>query len=342
MGIKKMNKKLKVSLIIILAVLIIAGGTYAGGMIFIKNKLSKIKTVEISKVPADIGIDDSKFKTPESDPKTAEAIPKQGDTVTNILLLGIDSRDPKSDVGRSDSIMILTIDEKNNKLKLTSIMRDSLVNIDGHGQEKITHAHAYGGALLSLKTVNQNYNMDIMNYVQIDFFGLAKVIDYVGGVDINITAEEIPVANSYIREVAAIEKKQPTLITNPGLQTLNGSQAVAYSRIRYVGRDDFQRTERQRTVLSVLFKKLYTKNITDIPAVADALLPSVETSLKTGEILDFAKYILTHGMENIEQARLPYDGLYKDEIVNKMAVLTWDKQQTIDKLHEFIFGSKDK
>jgi LCP family protein required for cell wall assembly len=339
--IKKINNKLKVFLIVILMIFVIVGCTLATGMMLIKNNFSKINTIVISKAPEDIGIDTSIFKSAKRNSKSVESIPQKRDAITNILFLGIDSRDPKSDVGRSDSIMILTIDEKNDKLKVTSIMRDSLVSIDGHGEEKITHAHAYGGALLSLKTVNQNYNMNIMNYVQVDFFGLAKLIDYAGGVDINVTAEEVPVANSYVNEVARIENKQATPIVNPGLQTLNGSQAVAYSRIRYVGGDDFQRTERQRTVLSVLLKKLSTKSITDMHKVLESLLPCVETSLKTEEIMDFAKYILTHGMVNIEQSRIPYDGLYKYTIVNKMEVLTWNKEQTIDKLHEFIFGSKD-
>jgi len=327
------NKKIKIFLSIVVVMAVIAGGTYAGGRLIIKNKISTIKKVDIPKVPEQIGIDTTIFKP-------AETVLKKGDTITNILLLGIDSRDPKSDVGRSDSIMILTIDEKNDKLKVTSIMRDSLVSIDGHGQEKINHAHAYGGPLLSLKTVNQNYNMNIMNYIQVDFFGLAKLIDYVGGVEIDVSAAEVPLVNSYGTEVAIIEKTQIVPVVKPGLQNLSGSQAVAYSRIRYVGRDDFQRTERQRSVLSVLFKKLATKNVTDIPAVIDKLLPYVETSLKTSEIMSFGEYALLHKMSSFDQSRVPYDGLYKDEIVNRMDVLTWDKQKTIDKMHEFIFGSK--
>jgi len=334
-GGNKLNKKLKIFLGIILVLIVIAGGIFFGGKFYVKGKLSKIKKVEIPKAPAEIGIDTTKYKPDET-------VVKKGDSITNILLLGIDSRDPSSDSGRSDSIMILTIDEKNDKLKITSIMRDSLVNIDGHGQEKITHAHAYGGPLLTLKTVNQNYNMNIMNYVQVDFFSLAKVIDYIGGVDINVTADEVPLVNGYGIEVANIEKKKVVPISGPGLQHLSGSQAVAYSRIRHVGRDDFQRTERQRTVLAVLFKELSTRKVTDIPGVVDQIIPCVETSLKTDDIMNFAEYILTHKMTNFDQTRLPYDDLYKDAMVNKMSVLTWDKQATIDRLHTFIFGSKDK
>ena len=233
---KSNNKKVKIFLSIVVMMAVIAVCTYAGGRLIIKNKISTIKKVDIPKVPEQIGIDTTIFKP-------AETVLKKGDTITNILLLGIDSRDPKSDVGRSDSIMILTIDEKNDKLKVTSIMRDSLVSIDGHGQEKINHAHAYGGALLSLKTVNQNYNMNIMNYIKVDFFGMAKLIDYVGGVEIDVSASEVPLINSYGTEVAIIEKTQIVPVVKAGPQNLSGSQAVAYSRIRYVGRDDFQRTK---------------------------------------------------------------------------------------------------
>jgi polyisoprenyl-teichoic acid--peptidoglycan teichoic acid transferase len=257
--------------------------------------------------------------------------------IKNILLLGTDSRDPKADPGRSDSMMIMTIDKKHSKLKLTSIMRDSLVNIEGYGQQKLTHAHAYGGALLTLKTINQNYDMNIKDYIQVNFFGLEKIIDYIGGVKVNVTAAEIQVANSYIDEMSSIENKTPTHIIKAGLQDLNGIQAVGYSRIRYVGNSDFQRTERQRTVLTAVFKKLFSTNITSIPGVADAITPYIETSLKPDEMVSQATYILTHKMTNVEQSRVPYDDLYKGQVVKVLAVLVWDKEPTIKRMHQFIF-----
>ncbi len=322
-----MKKAMKLLLSVFLALVIIIASTYVFGMMYVNNKVSKIKVVGISKDPKEMGVDNIKFD-------------KQENSITNILLLGTDSRDTKGDEGRSDAMMILTMDKKNNELKLTSIMRDSLVSIEGHGEEKITHANAYGGPSLSIKTVNQNYNMNIMDYVKVDFFGLERIIDYVGGVSIDITAEEIPIANGYINEVAGIENKEPLHIKRPGLQTLTGIQAVGYCRIRYVGNSDFQRTERQRLVLSALFGKLKTKSIIEIPGAVNAIIPCVETSINSKEIIAYSTYILTHRMFNIEQSRVPYDGMYKDAMVNDMSVLIWDKPATIEKLHSFIFGAK--
>jgi polyisoprenyl-teichoic acid--peptidoglycan teichoic acid transferase len=308
----KINKKLKIFLIVLGIFAFIICGSFIGARIYIQSKLSAIKTVDLTKNPNELGIDSSQF-----DP------PYNIDGITNILLLGVDSRDPKSEQGRSDSMMILTIDKMHNKIKITSIMRDSLVNIDGHGQQKITHAHAYGGPLLSLKTVNENYKLNIFDYVQVNFFGLEKIIDYLGGVPINVTAAEIPLIDGGIKA--------------PGLQTLNGKQAVAYSRIRYVGNNDFQRTERQRTVLTALFNKLSLKNVTNVPSIIDNIFPCLESSLKPEAIISIATDVLIHRITKVEQARVPYDDLYRNAVVDHLDVLMWDKEPTIKRLHQFIF-----
>lgn len=318
----KGKKKLRVFLIILTAVIVLFASIFASMYFFAKSKLNNIQTVDIPKDPSKLGIDTSKVST-NSD-------------ITNILLMGIDSRDPKSDPGHSDSMMILTIDKKHNKLKLSSIMRDSYVNIDGNGSQKLTNAHQFGGALLSIKTVNQNYDMNIMDYVQVNFFGLEKIIDSVGGVQINVTKAEVQYANQYIDETSRLEHKTPPHITHAGLQNLTGLQAVGYCRIRYVG-DDFQRTERQRTVLSAVFKKLSTTNITNISRAADAITPYVETSMKPDTMMSLATYILAHRMTSVEQARVPFDGLYKNAVIGGADVLTWDRDANVKKLHDFIF-----
>lgn len=319
----KNKKGLKIFLAVILAIALLIGSTFAGMYFFTKSKLNNIQTDDITRDPAKLGIDTTKVTT-NSD-------------ITNILLMGIDSRDPKSDPGHSDSLMILTVDKKHNKLKLSSIMRDSYVKIEGNGSQKITNAHQFGGALLSIKTINQNFDMNIMDYVQVNFFGLEKIIDAVGGVSINVTAAEVPIANQYIDETSALEHKTPKHLTHGGLQSLTGTQAVGYCRIRYVGNDDFQRTERQRTVLTAVFKKLSSTNITDIPKAADAITPYVQTSLKPNDMMSLATYILTHKMTTPIQTRVPYDGLYKNAVINGADVLTWDKDANIKKLHQFIF-----
>ena len=320
----KINKKVKILSIILASLILITSASYFGINLYIKSHLSKIKTVIIPRDPISIGIDVS-------------VVPVKPD-ITNILLLGTDSRDPKSDPGRSDSIMVLTIDKDTKKIKLTSLMRDSLVTIEGYGEQKLAHAHAFGGSILAIKTVNQNYNLDITDYVKVNFFGLEKIIDYVGGVPINISSAEIVVANAYLTETSGIEHKKAPFLSKPGLQTLNGMQAVAYARIRYVGKDDFQRTQRQRDVLTGLFNKLSALGITSIPKAADTIFPYIETSLKTDDILSLCTYILTNGINQLEESRVPYDDLYKDAIVNGLDVLVWDKDATIARLHQFIYG----
>jgi polyisoprenyl-teichoic acid--peptidoglycan teichoic acid transferase len=320
---KKKGRKLKIFLIILLTIILLFGSAFAGMYFFTKGKLNNIERVDIPKDPSELGIDTTKVSTDSN--------------IKNILLMGIDSRDPKVDPGHSDALMILTVDEKHNKLKISSIMRDSYVKIERNGSQKITNAHQFGGALLSIKTVNENYDMDIMDYVQVNFFGLEKIIDSVKGVQVNVSGSEISLINGYMTETSKIEKKTPIEITKSGLQTLNGMQAVAYCRIRYVGNNDFQRTERQRTVLTAVFKKLSSTNITDIPKAADAITPYVQTSLKPDDMMSLATYILTHKMTSPIQTRVPYDGLYKDAVINGADVLTWDKDANIKKLHQFIF-----
>ncbi|MBZ9687742.1 LCP family protein [Clostridium estertheticum] len=344
---KKIDKfiKMRKFIVIVLLSLIALGSITAGvSYLYIKSKLSNIKTVIISKDPIQLGI------SPLMTPKVTDVSPSPNNVgtssnkdvkltskITNILILGKDSRNPILERGRSDTIMILTIDEKQNKLKLTSIMRDSYVKMDGHSSQKLTNAYAFGGALFTLKTVNQNYNMNITDYVQVDLYGFAKIIDYLGGISINVKTDEIFWANYYIKEMAEFEGIKPPLVTNSGTQILSGMQAVGYSRIRYVGNSDFERTSRQRTVFTTLFDKLIYKNITEIPGVIDTLSKYVETSLTPNDIMELSKYVLIHRITTIDQSRVPYEGLYHDEVINGAAVLVWDKRATIDKLHQFIF-----
>jgi cell envelope-related function transcriptional attenuator common domain len=328
---KSKSKKIKWGLIVAGVFVIFGVSSFFITKMFVKAKLDKVEHVSIPQDNESLGIDSNVYNDGN----------KEDDSITNILLLGTDSRDIKSDPGNSDSMMVLTVDKKNNKLKITSIMRDSIVNVEGVGQRKLTEAHNIGGALLTLKTINQNYNLNIKDYVQVNFVGLSKIIDYIGGVPINLIPEEASfkeyAINTYIDEISGIEKVTPQHVTKPGLQTLNGIQAVSYARIRYIGNNDFQRTERQRTVLSEIFKKLSTTNVADIGGVADTIAPYVQTTLKSDDILSMATYILTHKMTSFEQNRVPYEGMYSDQKVNGEDGLSWNKQATIDKLHQFIF-----
>lgn len=325
------KKVLTEVLIMLLLIVEIAGG-------YIIYQLNKIKTVQLSKDDSSLGISDdiqegsggttssgdvsasdNDSEKSENSGSTAKNEKKQ---VTNILLLGEDAY--SNEAGRSDAIMVLSIDGRNKKVRLVSIMRDIYVSVEGHGNTKINHAYAYGGPPLSIKTVNQNFLLDIRDYIKVDFSGLEKVVDLMGGVEVTI--------KDY--EVKAMTSKG---ITAPGDYNLNGAQALAYSRIRYYGNNDFERTERHRTIMSKLLEKINARGPGEFPAIVSAILPYVETSMDKTQIIDMGIKTLSLGMNGIEKTRIPYDGHYTD-INNGIYYLGWEKDYTITQLHNFLWG----
>lgn len=229
--------------------------------------------------------------------------------IVNIALFGVDTRGEKF-VGNSDSIMIVSIDKKHNKVKLTSVLRDSLVSVKDHGLIKITEAYSYGGALLAINTLNQNFKLDIRDYATINFGGMADVIDCIGGVTIDVDKSEIQMLNGLAQQQAEeLDKPKPPLVTQAGEQNLNGLQAVAYSRIRKINNTDgsfgdYGRTDRQRTVMEQIFNKALTMKKSQYPQLVNTILPYMETSLSISEILNLAGILSRDGV-TFEQARVP-------------------------------------
>jgi polyisoprenyl-teichoic acid--peptidoglycan teichoic acid transferase len=323
---KSMSKKAKI-LISVLSIFLCAA--LASG-IYVYYELSKVKTVAISKTNEDLGISSETAQQEEKQPETKN--------ITNIALFGVDSRAVNSDVNsRSDSIMILSIDEIHSKVKITSIMRDTYVAVDGHGQTKITHAYAYGGPALAIKTINENFNMNIRDYATVDFFSMEKIINKLGGIDINVKKYEIDEVNKYMLEAAKLEKKTPKKLTKSGMQHLNGMQAVSYARIRKVGNGDYERTERQRIVMETLFKKVAAAGLLKYPSLLDAVLPNVETSLSKGDILSLGTKVLSSGINNVDQLRLPEDGYSKSQLINKIYYLVADMTAAKKQLYNFVY-----
>ena len=313
------RKPLIISISVVTAVLLVFGGIY----IYASSMLNKIKKVQIPKSNEDLGISSKSY---------------EAKGVVNIVFFGLDRRNPDQ-ASRSDSIMVVSIDNINKKVKVTSLMRDMYVPIPGKESNRINAAYAYGGPLLSIKTINSDFNLDIKNYVAVDFFGLEKLIDKVGGVQINVSAAEAKVLNNYMSELNNLNgDKAPDV--KAGLQTLNGRQAVAYSRIRYVGHADYERTERQRRVLNELFKKIKAQGTVKIPGIISQLLPYVETSLTNSEILDYALECMKFNTNSIDQYRLPVDGYFKSESIRGMSVLVPDMEKNKSLLHDFIYGKK--
>ena len=258
--------------------------------------------------------------------------------ITNILLLSSDAR-PGEDVSRSDSIMILTIDNINKKLKVTSLMRDMLVKIDGHGEEKLNHAFAYGGPTKTIETIQNNFGIKLNNYIIVDFSAFVKVIDAINGVEVTVKDYELDELNKYILDGGGSEED---LLPSPGTYNLNGYQALSYARIRKVGNGEYERTERQRAVLQIALEKVKDMSTVKLVSLLNELFPYVKTNISLGNAMDYGFTALNVGKKcnfEIEQFRVPLDSISKGGIINNKGwVFVIDKVETSKALQEFIFN----
>lgn len=313
---KSLGFKLFIGFLCILLAIVAVGGGYVIGLI------NKMDNVELNK--DNLGI-------VEEDLKDYDNVNK----IKNIALFGLDSTD--GETGRSDAIMIATVDPVHNKVKLTSIMRDSYVYIDGYGNDKINHAYAYGGPELSIKTINENFGLNIEEFVSVNFSSLPVIINILGGVDIEITQEELQYINDYINDINNRDGTSSPNITYAGVQHLDGTQALAYSRIRYTSGGDYKRTERQRTVLEALFNKLTSASVSSYNSLLNKVLPYVQTNLNTGDILSLGTNVLGIG-NNLEQDRFPRDGYCEGAMIDGVYYLTFDIETAKQQMRDYIFN----
>lgn len=255
----------------------------------------------------------------------------------DIALFGIDKRN-ENEKSRSDSIIIASIDLEKKTINLVSLLRDTLVEIDGHGQDKLNHAYAYGGSKLSLETINSNFDLDIDKYVSVDFYSLAKVIDIVGGVDIELKDYEIEQINANLVEINKIEnlKKGTDYITQNGIKTLNGRQAVAYSRIRKKGNGDYERTQRQRNVLKSILEK-YEKQPSDKKfEINMEIIGQISTNIPVSYIKELGLKIFSDKEFEVNQYMIPYEGSFETITYKNMWCIKPNMKENIIKLKEYI------
>ncbi|MEG1432508.1 MULTISPECIES: LCP family protein [Eubacterium] len=246
--------------------------------------------------------------------------------VVNIALYGIDTEE--GGTGRSDAIMILTIDPDHKVMKLTSIMRDSYVNIEDHGMDKINHAYAFGGPELAIKTLNQNFGLNITDFMAVDFTSMPVIIDQLGGVDIEITPEEAATG-------------QIPGISEAGTRTLSGEQALAYSRIRYASGNDFKRTERQRTVLNQLMIGILKQPMSTWPDLISQLAPYITTNLSTNDIIGLSTAYGPLAKQGIQQMRFPRDGEGEGQYIDGVYYLVFDIPTVSKELQDYLFYDID-
>ncbi len=262
--------------------------------------------------------------------------------VKNILLIGTDARSSDED-GRSDSMIVLSINSKKNRIVMTSILRDSYVEIPGHGSNRINAAYSYGQEDLLIQTIEQNFKIPIDAYAKVDFFSFIDIVDAVGGVEIDVSEEEKEWVNAYLNETNELLGKEfgDGYLTSAGVQTLSGKQALSYARIRYIG-TDFQRTERQREIITAVAAKAKTMGPTAITKLMDSVLPNVKTNMKHSELTLLAMKSIMYVGYDMQQIHLPADGTWKNATINGMAVLQLDFDANIAAFKEAVYGEGAK
>lgn len=261
--------------------------------------------------------------------------------IKNIMLFGVDA-EVAGEGGRSDSMMLVTVDPIHDKIKVTSFMRDSCVAIDGYGyEEKLTHAYAYGGPELAIKTINETFGLNIEDFAAVDFATLPKVIDLLGGVEIEISPEELDGVNEVIAGSNYTLKKNTPFLTAPGLQTLSGDQVLAYTRNRSSEGGDYMRTQRQRIVLESLFKKALSTPVTKYPSILNTVMPLITTSMTSKDILTVASNVVSVGNGQLHQARFPLDEYsWGDYGSDEKWYLFFDEESTKEQVQDYIFDDK--
>lgn len=317
--VKRKNRKRKKKLIrrirtIVLVLLAVLGGHF----------MARIN-LEVNAV-----LDERMVGTDISSVEVDESTLGSDDRIVNILLMGSDKRVEWKETGRSDSVMIATMDLKNKRLKITSLMRDMYVPIPDHGENRFNAAYSFGGVGLVYKTIAANFGVRLDGYVVVDFAAFEAVINTIGGVEITLTDAE----HKYL--TTAYKKGSVKKLTQ-GLNNMNGKQALAYTRIRQDAKGDFGRTERQRKVLEAIFKKAKSMPATKLVELAKNTMHSVSTDLTNEEIISYLESVIWMGTTEIDQMRIPIDDSYYQDRINKMAVLVPDIEANKEALHEFIF-----
>ena len=322
---KKMNKGLKIFLIILLVLVIFILGLGVAGYTFVNGKIGKMQKENIDTIA--VGI--------------SEETKQELKGYRNIALLGIDSRADDYGLGnRSDCMMIASINQETNEIKLISVYRDTYVYVMENGTkrlDKITHAYSYGGAQNTLKSLNEAMDLNITEFVTVNFDAVIAAVDSLGGVYIDIDESEIKYVNDYIDATSESSGVKSSHITHSGRQKLDGVQAVSYTRVRYTAGGDYKRTERIRTVVEAMLSKAKTLNVGQLNSFADTILPKIRTNISTSEIWGLIPKLASFKVT--ESIGWPYDtkGITLDRWYGVPVTL----QNNVERLHKEAFEQED-
>lgn len=322
---KKMNKGLKIFLIILLILFIIVAGLGVAGYTFVNGKIGKMQKENIDTTA--VGIN--------------EETKQELKGYRNIALLGIDSRADDYGLGnRSDCIIIASINQETNEVKLISVYRDTYVYVTESGKErldKITHAYSYGGAQNTLKSLNEALDLNITEFVTVNFDAVIAAVDSLGGVYIDIDSSEVNYINDYINATSESSGVKSSHITHAGNQKLDGVQAVSYSRVRYTAGGDYKRTERMRTVVEAMLSKAKTLGIGQLNSFADTILPKIRTNISSSEIWGLVPKLASFKVTG--SLGWPYET--KGVTLDRWYGVPVTLQSNVEKLHKEAFEQDD-
>ncbi len=321
-----LQKFIKVIFILIIILIVCLIAVTAGGWTYINSLISGMHQEQIDE--SQIGVN----KQSEENLKDYR----------NIALLGVDTRKDSYETynNRSDCIMIASINEKSGDVKLISVYRDTYLQIKENGKDKLdkaTHAYSFGGAQNTLLTLNRNLDLNIKEYVAVNFDAVVETVDALGGVKINVTKEEIKYINDYIKSLNELLGRSSKKITKSGEQNLDGIQALAYSRIRYTNGGDYKRTERMRDVLEAMATKAKTLGIGQLMNLVNLLVPKVSTNLSTGDIVSLIPTLLNGNFTDSMGWPYKSEGITFDLWYGIPVTL----ESNVVKLHKEVFNDED-
>ena len=322
-------KALKIIGIIILILVLLAAGVGIGGYIYLKNTFGKMQYQEINKDEIEIN----------------EGVKETLKGYRMIALFGVDSRANELEKGtRSDCIILAIIDQKTKKVNLVSVYRDTFLKISGRELDKTNHAYAFGGAQLALSTLNTNLDLNMTEFVTVNFDSLVDIVDAVDGIDMTITNAELTVGkyNDYVQKTAKIVGKSTPSISSAGKHTLNGIQATAYARLRYTAGGDYRRTERMREVLMAIVEKAKKMSVSKLTRLANTILPEVYTNIKPDEIIGILPQLATYSFQ--DSIGWPFETKGSQSIPGRGKIwygIPVTLESNVKRLHQEVLGQED-
>lgn len=299
----------------------------SSGVIYVAAKLGKLDTQEIPK--EDIVINEG-----------VEQLASLGEGYLNVALFGVDSREGDLEKNtRTDCIIVASLNKETKEIKMASVYRDTLLDLSEGTLQKCNAAYSFGGPKQAINMLNMNLDLDIQNYVTVDFGVVAEVVDLLGGLDIEIKEEEVEPLNKFVYETGQVAGKEAHFVGGSGVQHLDGVQATTYARIRSTAGGDFTRTERQRLVIEKIVEKLMKSDLATINKIIDKVFPTISTNFTMTEILSYAKYFNQYKLG--ENTGFPIDKATDTVSGLGSIVIPVSLEDNVKKLHEFLFGTEE-